>query len=265
MENIRRGRWAIPESSRTNANDRLSLDPFGRVEGGDGIVEGSHFADVCPQPTNPDPLDHLTQLGPIGLDNEVDRQAVGRPLLGRADDGHQCSSGSNQACGPLPDVAADDIENQIDFADVFQGVVVYVDELLCAEVESRLTAASAPGADDVRAGLTCELARHRTDYAGRTVHEDALPCTKAAVLEQPLPRGQARHHEGRTHGEVNVTRQRREVACLDGYILRKRAVASPVREAEYSLSHRQPRRSIAEGRDHSGQLVAGDRRRPVTA
>src|SRR5258708_21190649 len=105
------------------------------------------------------------------------------------------------------------------------------DELLRAKVESRLTAASAPGADDVRAGLTCELGRHRTDYAGRTVHEDALPRTKAAVLEQPLPRGQARHHEGRAHCEVNVARQRREVACLDAYILRQRAGATPVRES----------------------------------
>ena len=33
-----------------NADDRLSLDPLGRVEGGDGIVEGSHVADVGPQP-----------------------------------------------------------------------------------------------------------------------------------------------------------------------------------------------------------------------
>src|SRR4029077_2606046 len=105
-----------------------------------------------------------------------------------------------------------------------------VDELLCAEVESCLTVGSAPRTDDVRAGLTCELRRHRTDYAGRTVHEDAVPGTKAAVLEQPLPRGQPRHHEGRTHGEVNITRQRCEVACLDDYILRQRAVASPVRE-----------------------------------
>jgi hypothetical protein len=32
-----------------------------------------------------------------------------------------------------------------DFADVFQGIVIEVDELLCAEVESRLTTASAPG------------------------------------------------------------------------------------------------------------------------
>src|ERR1700687_1661819 len=189
-----------------NADDRLSLDPLGPVEGGNRIVEGSHVADVCPQPANPDPLDELSQLGAIGYDDEVDSQAARGLRLGRAGDSHQRSSGTNQACRPLPDVAADDIENQIDPADVFQGVVIEVDELLCAEVESRLTHASAPGADDICAGLTCELARHRTDYTGRTVHEDALPRAKAAVLEQPLPCGQARHHEGRAHREVNVTR-----------------------------------------------------------
>src|SRR5262252_3403886 len=147
----------MPESSRTNADDRLSLDPFGRVEGGDGIVEGSHVADVCPQPTDPKPLDELTQLGSIGYDDEVDSQAASGPRLGRTGDGHQRSSGANHARRPLPDVAADDIENQIDLADVFQGVVIEVDELLCAEVESHLTAASVPGADDVATSLACEL------------------------------------------------------------------------------------------------------------
>src|ERR1041384_6936808 len=161
---------------------------LGRVEGGDGIVESRDVADVSPQSTIPHPLDDLTQLGAIGYDDEVDSQAARGPRLGRAGDGHQRSSGANQVHRPLPDVAADDIENQIDFADLFQGFVIEVDELLCAEVESRLPAASAPGADDVRAGLTCELSRHRTDYAGGTVHEDGLPRTKAAVLEQPLDR-----------------------------------------------------------------------------
>src|SRR5262249_17462808 len=89
----------------------------------------------------------------------------------------------------------------------------------------------------------------------------AAPCTGTLCPARRRPCS----NEGRTHGEVNVARQRCEVACLDGYILRQRAVASPVREAEHPLSHRQPRRSIAEGGDHSGQLVAGDRRRPVTA
>src|SRR5260221_11677449 len=177
-----------------NADDRLSLDPLGRVEGGNRIVEGSHVADVCPQPTNPDPLDELTQLGAIGYDDEVDSQAARGPRLGRAGDGHQRSSGANQARRPLPDVAADDIENQIDCADVFQGVVIEVDELLRAEVESRLTGGSAPGADNVRAGLTCELARHRTDYAGRTVHENPLPRGKAAGLGTPLPPDLTGHH-----------------------------------------------------------------------
>src|SRR5260370_830089 len=158
-----------------NADDRLSLDPFGRVEGGDGIVEGSHFADVCPQPTIPAPRDALTQLGAIGYADEVDSQAARGPRLGRAGDGHQRSSGANQARRPLRDVAADDIENQIDFADVFQRVVIEVDELLCAEVESRLTPGTARGADDVPPGLTRELARHPTHYAASTVPEDSPP------------------------------------------------------------------------------------------
>src|SRR5262249_33466818 len=194
-----------------NVDDRLSLDPLGPVEGGNRIVEGSHVADVCPHSSVTCPPDNLTQLGAIWYDYEVDSQAARGPCLGRAGDGHQRSSSSNQACGPLRDVAADDIENQIDFADFF-----------CAEVESCLKAGSAPCADDVRAGLTCELGRHRTDCAGRAVDEDALPRVQAAVLEQPLPRGQARHHEGRTYGEVNVARQPCEGARLAGYILRQR-------------------------------------------
>src|SRR5215475_1995319 len=148
-----------------NADDRLSFASLGRVEGGNRIVEGSHVADVCPQPTNPDPLDEITQLGAIWYDDEVDSQAARGPRLGRAGDSHQRSSRANHARRPLRDVAAQDIENQIDPADIFQGVVIEVDELLCAEVESRLTAGSVPGADDVRAGLTSELGRHRTDYA----------------------------------------------------------------------------------------------------
>src|SRR5437764_191160 len=249
---------APTQSSRTNADDRLALDPLGPVEGGDGVIEGRYFADVRPQPSVTQPPDDLTQLGTIGLDNEVDRQSVGGPRFGRPDDAHQCSSGSNQACGPLRDIAADDIENQIDSADVFQLAALKVHELPCSEVESLLTVGSASGADDVRAGLTCELGCHRADYAGRAVYEHSLPRTKAAVLEQSLPRGQARHREGRARRKVNVARQRREIACLDGYILRQRAVAIPVREAEHPLSNRQPRRSIAESSDHSGQLVSGD-------
>jgi hypothetical protein len=117
--------------SRTNADDRLPADPLGRIESGDGIVEGRGGADVRPQSSGPHPLGDLNQLGTIGLDNEVNRQTVGGPRLGRPDDGHQCSSGSNQACGPLLDVAADDIEHQIDAADVFQRAVVEVEAQIC--------------------------------------------------------------------------------------------------------------------------------------
>src|SRR3546814_18488600 len=92
-----------------------------------------------------------------------DLEAVDGPRLGRPDDGHQRSSGSNQACGPLLDVAADDVEHQIDAADVFQGVILKVDELLRTEVERRLTVGRASGADAVGPGLTCELRHPRTD------------------------------------------------------------------------------------------------------
>src|SRR5947207_5705869 len=108
----RGGRTARPpEPSRKNADDGLALASLGRVQGGDGIVECRDVADVRSQSSVPHPLDYLTQLGAIALDNEVNRQAVVGPRHGRPDDGNQCSSGSNQACGPLADVAADDIEH----------------------------------------------------------------------------------------------------------------------------------------------------------
>ena len=81
--------------------------------GGNRIVEGSHVADVCPQPTMPDPLDELSQFSAIEYDDEVDSQAARGPRLGRAGNGHQRSFGANHARRPLRDVAAEDIENQI--------------------------------------------------------------------------------------------------------------------------------------------------------
>src|SRR5258705_6073695 len=80
--------------------------------------------------------------------SEVDRGAVGRSCLGRPDDGHQRSSGSNQACGPLPDVAPDAIEHPIDSPRVFLGPVVEVYELLAAEAGHRLTVGRPSGAED---------------------------------------------------------------------------------------------------------------------
>src|SRR2546422_10286483 len=117
---------AVPESSRTNVDDCFPGASLGRVEGGDGVVEGCDGADVGPQSSVPHPLDDLTQLGTIGLDDEVDCQSVGGPRLGRPYDGHQGSSGPDQACGPLLDVSADDVEDQVDAAGIFHSVVLAV-------------------------------------------------------------------------------------------------------------------------------------------
>src|SRR4051812_48813162 len=50
-------RLGVPESSRANADDRLPVEPLGRVEGGDGIVEGRDGADVGAQPSVAHPID----------------------------------------------------------------------------------------------------------------------------------------------------------------------------------------------------------------
>src|SRR3954452_7250489 len=129
------GGLVVSESLWANADDRLPVASLGRVEGADSTVEGRDVADVGPQSSVAHPLDDLTQLSTIGLDDEVDCQAVGGPRLGRPYDGHQGSSGPDQACRPLLDVSADDVEHQVDGSDVFHGVVVEVDELLRAEVK----------------------------------------------------------------------------------------------------------------------------------
>ena len=55
-------------------------------------------------------------ISPSWSRSDTTTKSTARPLAGCAlagpDDGHKCSSSSDQACGPLLDVAADDIENQ---------------------------------------------------------------------------------------------------------------------------------------------------------
>jgi hypothetical protein len=48
--------------SRANANYRLPRASLGRIEGGDGVVDGGDGADVRPQSSVPHPLDDLAQL-----------------------------------------------------------------------------------------------------------------------------------------------------------------------------------------------------------
>jgi hypothetical protein len=211
-----RQRFAVPHLSRTNPDDRLPTDPLGRVEGSDRIVEGRHLTDTRPQ----SPLRHLpgdlTQLRTIGHDNEVDHQAVGRPYLRRADDAHECSSGSDETRGPLADVAAEDIEHQIDPADIFQRIVPEVDELLRVEVERRLTVGRASGTDDLCTRRACELCRHGAGVrrlhgpqrSGRSLREPVRTSGSPTHRQESLPRGIDRHHQGDRHRHIAVVHRR---------------------------------------------------------
>src|SRR3546814_15946364 len=106
-------------SSRSNANDRFPRAPLGRIEGGDGVVEGRNVADVRPQPSVTHPLDDFTELGAIGLDNEVDRQASGGTHSWRSDAGNPPSSRSTKSPRPLPDIAPPRNDHQPAPATVF--------------------------------------------------------------------------------------------------------------------------------------------------
>src|ERR1700739_1069809 len=137
-------RSEISTSSATNFDDRLSLGTTGPVEGGDRIVEGSHNADLCPQSAGPDMLDEFSQLSTVGFDAEVSRPTLTWPRIWRLGGGSQGSPGSNHGRRTLRDVAAEDIKNEIHFADVFQGVIVEIDELLCSEFEGGLKRRGGP-------------------------------------------------------------------------------------------------------------------------
>jgi hypothetical protein len=172
--------------------------------------KGRDVADDCPQSSVPHPPDDLTQLGAIGHDDEVDRSAVGGSRLGRPGDGHPRSSGSNQVCGPVPDVAAVDIEHQIDSADVFQGVILEVDELLRASQPHIYALGDDDGGpqhtyislDDSRVVLDQLIGARRRSTADRTV----VPST--IFMTPPLATVGLTEREAREAGyAVKVARQ----------------------------------------------------------
>ena len=79
-------------------------------------------------------MDDLEQLGTIGLDDKVDGEAVSGASLDGSDDGDKDASGAENRSGPLPDVAADDIEDEIDLADVLETVVFKIDKFMYLSV-----------------------------------------------------------------------------------------------------------------------------------
>ena len=143
----------------------------------------------------PHPVDDLHQLTRNGLDDEVDREAVDRASLGRPDHRHQCPARPDDARRAPLDVTADDIEDQVDPADVFEILVVEVEELVRAEVERRLAVRRPAGTDDVgaelwRAGSPQIRPRLRRRVQGRSaLPEDDRAGTGLATRSGPRSAG----------------------------------------------------------------------------
>src|SRR5262249_32476450 len=157
------------------------------IERGDRVIERGDRADVSAQTSVAHALDDLSQLSPVGLDDEVDGQSIGGLLFRRPDDRDQDPARLDEARRPFSDVPAEEIEPQVAGAAVCGGTALEVDDLAGAEVERGLTIGGASGADNVGAELVRELSPHRPDSAGCAVRDAALPRPKVPMFEQALP------------------------------------------------------------------------------
>jgi len=142
------------------------------------------------------------------------------------DDGHEPSSGSKPGAREpaFPDVAADEIETR-------DRLRRRLPEPHCRGRRTRfapksrglLTIGGASSADDVGPPpIVRSWRHHRPHCAGpRRVPMDALPCPKAAVLEQSLPRSQApRSGRARAHrGSRRPPAEARGLRAFDGRVL----------------------------------------------
>jgi hypothetical protein len=116
-----------------NRDNRLPGAPLPRIECGNGLVERGDVADIGAEAPVADPLHDLAQLSSVGLHHEIDGAAAGRRRFHGSDDGDQGASSSDQR--PLADLAADNVEHQINLPDIFEAIVLEVDEDLRAEAE----------------------------------------------------------------------------------------------------------------------------------
>src|SRR5205823_13332319 len=134
-------------------------------------------------PPHSDQRTDLHQLPRNRLDERVDAQPVDGGSLDGSDPRPQRPARPDDARRAPLDITADDIEDQVDPADVVEILVVEVEELVRAEVERGLAVRRPPGTDDVGAELPGELSHHGSDRAGGAVREDALPCLNTTVLD----------------------------------------------------------------------------------
>jgi hypothetical protein len=107
----------------------------GGVEGIGCLGEWSYRADDRSQSARAWSPCELTQLVAIGLDDEEDRLAVGRPGCRWVDDGDQGAALAHEGCRAVADGTADDIEYEVDFTDFLKPVLLQIDEAIRAEVE----------------------------------------------------------------------------------------------------------------------------------
>jgi hypothetical protein len=99
---------------------------------------------------------------------------------------------------------------------------------------------AAPGPDHLGAGPAGQLDRHRADRAARAVDDHRLPLGQLPVVEQALPRRQARPRYRRGVHVVHGPRLPGHVTGFDGDVLSGRPVTELVGQPEHLIADAEP-------------------------
>jgi hypothetical protein len=143
------------------------------------------------RPPGPHPLGEVRQPGPVRLDDEEDRPAVGGPHLRRADDRDQRSARAHQRGRAFEDLAPEYIEHHVDLAGLLQPFGLRVHERVRTQPGCSLPVRGTTGADHAGAQLAGELHRDRPDAARGAVDQDGLAGLELCVVEQAAGKGGA--------------------------------------------------------------------------
>ena len=205
----------------------------------------------------------LRELRAVGLDDEVHAGDTARlrRLLGHRDEPATLAHHARGAGEPL---AARGVEDEVEGFDARvprPGRVV--DDDVGAELPCALHAARRRRRGHVGAVAGGQRRGELADTAGGPVDEHPLARGEPAVLEQPLPGAERRERHGRRLDVAERTRLGREQLGRDRGVVGGDPVAVKRGHSVNLVTDGQAVDAGPEGDDDAGQLVGGDRRKPV--
>ena len=95
-----------------------------------GLCKWIYRSDNRPQPPVLQPVLHGDEAGAIGFNYEEDRTRLARPHPQRFGDGDQSTAWTNKGCRAIQNLTAEHVKHHIDLTDVFEPVLLQIQEVL---------------------------------------------------------------------------------------------------------------------------------------